>query len=274
MIKFSHTLFALPFALMGMMLAAGGMPEWPVVAWVLAAMVGARSGAMGFNRLVDRHYDALNPRTASREIPQGLIGVRETALFVLASFALLVLAAWQLNPLCLWLSPVAIALVCFYSYTKRFTSLSHLVLGLAISAAPVGAWIAVSGSAALPAFVLAGIVMCWIAGFDILYALQDYEFDHSQPLHSLPKRLGKPGAILVSRVLHALMFILLVLLGMLVPLGGTYAAGVLVAGLLLVRQHRLVGPNDLSRLDLAFFNTNAWISVELFALTAVDLLWL
>ncbi len=272
MIKFEHTLFALPFAFLGMVLAAGGWPAWGVVGWIVVAMVGARSAAMGFNRLADRQIDAANPRTADRALPAGLVSVPFVAVFVLVSALLLVLAAWRLNPLALQLSPLALAIVLAYSYTKRFTSWSHLVLGLAISGAPLGAWIAVRGGVQAAPFVLAGAVLLWVAGFDVLYALQDREHDVRVGLHSIPARFGERAALWISGLLHAGMLALLVVLPIVyAELGAAYWVGVAGCAALLGYQHSIVRPGDLSRLDAAFFGANGVLAVWLFAATAIDL---
>jgi len=274
MIKFEHTLFALPFALMGMMLAAGGWPAWRVVGWILVAMVGARSAAMGFNRLVDRRIDAANPRTATRALPAGLVTPGFVALFVAASLGLLLVAAWRLNPLCVQLVVVAIPVLLGYSYTKRFTWASHLVLGLALGGAPIGAWIAVTGALAPTPFVLAAAVITWVAGFDVLYALQDERFDRERGLHSIPARFGTVGALWISGALHVATLALLVALARIYPpgLGAYYGAGLAGCAVLLAYQHAIVKPRDLSRLDVAFFTTNGLLSLALFAATALDLL--
>jgi 4-hydroxybenzoate polyprenyltransferase len=274
MIKFEHTLFALPFAFLGMLLAAGGWPPGRTVLWIVVAMVGARSTAMGWNRLVDRRIDAANPRTAQRALPAGLVSPAAVALFVAASAALLVLAAWRLNPLALALSPLALAILCLYSYTKRFTWLSHLVLGLSLAGAPLGAWIAVRGDVAPTPFLLAGAVLLWVAGFDVLYALQDLEFDRGSGLHSIPARFGVVGALWISAALHAAMLGLLALLPRVYPpgLGALYWAGWAGCVALTAYQHWVVRPGDLSRLDAAFFRANGALAVWLFACTAVDIL--
>jgi 4-hydroxybenzoate polyprenyltransferase len=273
MIKFEHTLFALPFAFLGMVLAAGGWPSWRTVLWITLAMVGARSAAMGWNRLVDRRIDAANPRTASRALPAGLLMPGAVALFVAASAALLVIAAWQLNPLSLALSPIALLILFGYSYTKRFTWASHLVLGLSLAGAPLGAWIAVRGDVTAVPLVLAGAVLLWVAGFDVLYALQDVDFDRRSGLFSIPARFGVVGALWISGVLHLLVLALLALLPRLVPgLGTVYWVGWAGCLGLLAYQHWVVRPADLSRLDAAFFTTNGLLSVWLFALTALDIL--
>ena len=273
MIKFEHTIFALPFAFLGMILAQGGWPQWQVVGWIVVAMVGARSAAMGFNRLVDRDIDAANPRTADRALPTGAITPTFTAAFVALSSAVLVLAAWQLNPLALRLTPLVLLVLLCYSYTKRFTSFSHLVLGLALSGAPLGAWIAVRGSVALTPLVLAGAVLLWVAGFDILYALQDLDFDRERGLHSIPAKFGKLAALWFSGLLHLAMVLLLAWLPTTYPagLGRVYWAGLLGCVLMLSYQHWVVRPSDLSRLNAAFFQANGLLASWLFATTAIDL---
>jgi 4-hydroxybenzoate polyprenyltransferase len=268
MIKFEHTLFALPFALLGMVLAARGLPSWRTLAWIVVAMVGARSAAMAFNRLVDRHIDARNPRTAGRALPAGQLTPAFVAGFVAASVALFLVAAWQLNPLALRLAPVALGVLLLYSYTKRFTAWCHLVLGLALAGAPLGAWIAVRGD------VTATPVLLWVAGFDILYALQDLDFDRASGLHSIPARLGVRGSLAVSALLHLGTLALLAALPGTYPpgLGIAYWAGVAGCALLLAWQHWIVRPHDLSRLDAAFFTANGVLSAWLFLATAVDVI--
>jgi 4-hydroxybenzoate polyprenyltransferase len=274
MIKIEHTFFALPFAFLGMMLAAEGWPDWPTVGWVVAAMVGARSAAMGFNRLVDRTIDAANPRTATRALPAGTIRPGSVRVLIAASLLVLVVAAWRLDPLALALSPVAILVVLLYSYTKRFTAASHLVLGLGLAAAPLGAWIAVRGEIAAPALVLALAVLAWVAGFDLLYALQDVRFDRDHGLHSIPARFGVTATLALSAALHALMLGALAALPLLYagPLGPGFAVGVAGCAVLIAYQHWVVRPGDLSRLDAAFFQANGALAVWLFAATAVDIL--
>jgi 4-hydroxybenzoate polyprenyltransferase len=271
MIRFSHSVFALPFALASAAIAAGGRVPWRALPWIVVAMVGARSAAMGFNRLADQRLDARNPRTASRELPRGLLSRGEVWLFVLVSAAALVGAAAMLNPLCLVLSPVALAIVLGYSYTKRFTSLSHVVLGLALGIAPVGAWLAVRGAFAPAPIVLALAVLCWVAGFDVIYACQDVDFDRREGLRSLPARLGPPRALAVARGLHVLAVALLASLAALAPLHPVYLAGVASVAVLLVYEHSLVSAEDLSRVDAAFFTVNGWISIGYFLFTVVAL---
>ena len=272
MIKFEHTIFALPFAFTGALLALGGLPTGQQAFWIVMAMVGARSAAMGFNRWADRHIDAENPRTRTRALPAGLVTSGQVLLFIAVSAAVLVLAAYMLNPLAFALSPVALAIVFLYSYTKRFTFLSHAVLGLAISGAPLGAWIAVTGRIELPALVLALAVLFWLLGFDILYALQDLEFDRQKGLHSIPQRFGVRTSLRIARSAHALTMAGLTSLYVLLPVGMFYVIGVLIALGLIVYEHTLVKEGDLSKLDLAFFNMNGWISVTIFGFTLLDVL--
>ncbi len=274
MIKFEHTLFALPFALAGMMLAAGGWPAWPTVGWIVVAMVGARSAAMGWNRLVDRDVDAANPRTRTRALPAGLVTPGFVAGFVVAGLALLLLAAWRLNPLCLALSPVAIVVLLGYSHAKRFTWLAHLLLGLALGGAPLGAWIAVRGTIELTPLVLAALVLTWVAGFDVLYALQDESFDRQAGLFSIPARFGAVAALWISAALHVATLALLATLPWVYPpgLGFWYFVGLAGCVALLVGQHALVRPGDLSRLNAAFFTANGLLALWLFAAIAADLL--
>jgi 4-hydroxybenzoate polyprenyltransferase len=273
MIRFSHSIFALPFALASAALAAAGGVSAGQVAWILVAMVGARSAAMGFNRLADHAIDARNPRTAGRELPAGVLERGEVWGFVALSAAALVVAAWQLNPLCLALSPVALAIVFGYSYAKRFTALSHLLLGLALGVAPVGAWIAIRGRFDALPVVLALGVTAWVAGFDVIYACQDVEFDRASGLRSIPARLGVARALVVARGLHVVAVGLLASIYWLAPLSGVYWLGLGLVAALLVYEHSLVSADDLSRVDAAFFTVNGWISVGYFA-TTVAARWL
>ena len=272
MIKFEHTIFALPFAFTGALLALGGLPSVRQVFWIVIAMVGARSAAMGFNRWADRSIDADNPRTRTRALPAGLVTSGQVLLFIIVSSAVLVLAAAMLNPLAFALSPVALAVVFFYSYTKRFTFLSHAFLGLAIAGAPLGAWIAVSGRFELPALVLGLAVLFWLLGFDILYALQDMEFDRTAGLHSIPQRFGVRTSLRISRAAHGVTMVLLLWIYHLLPVGPLYLAGVIVALGLILYEHSLVRENDLSKLNIAFFNMNGYISVTIFIFTLLDVL--
>jgi len=233
-------------------------------------MVGGRSGAMGMNRIIDRKIDTANPRTRGREIPRGAISVFAAVLLVIVSFVFFVYAAYMLNPLCLKLSPVAIAVLIIYSYTKRFTWMSHFVLGLAIAAAPLGAWLAVNGSFAVEIIPLSVAVIFWLAGFDVLYALQDIDFDKEHGLYSIPKRFGIGKAIIFSRLFHITSFLLLVANGMIFKLGGLYWTGMFLTAGLFLYEHSLVREDDLSKLDIAFFNMNGYISVTVFVFTLLD----
>ena len=271
MIKFSHTIFALPFALTGALLAARGLPAWQQLFWIVLAMVGARTAAMGLNRLIDAEIDARNPRTAGRAIPAGLIGKGATALFIALSLALLLAAAARLNPLCLKLAPVAVFFLVLYSFCKRFTALAHVVLGICLAAAPIGAWIAIRGTVELPALILGGIVLFWVAGFDILYALQDLEFDRSAGLHSIPVALGVNGSLWAARLFHLVMLGLLTALPAVMGLGTIFLAGVGIVTLMLAYEHWLLRAGDLSKLDAAFFNMNGYISVAVLLFTSLEL---
>ena len=271
MIKFSHSVFALPFALASAAVAAGGRVPWRELPWIVVAMIGARSAAMGFNRLADQAIDARNPRTAARELPRGALSRREVWLFVSLSALALVGAAAMLNPLCLMLSPVALLVVMGYSYTKRFTSLSHLVLGLALSIAPVGAWLAVRGRFEAAPVLLALAVLAWVAGFDTIYSCQDVEFDRREGLRSLPALLGIRRALTVARLLHVVAALLLAALYAVAPLHPIYLAGVAGVAALLVYEHSLVSADDLSRVNAAFFTVNGWISVGYLVFTLLGL---
>jgi len=272
MIRFSHTVFALPFAFMGAVLAAGGIPTGQKIFWILVAMVGARSGAMGMNRYADRHLDTMNPRTKDRALPQGKITPRQALIFVCVSFGVLLVAAWMLNPLCFALAPVAILIVSGYSYTKRFSTLTHLILGLSLALAPIGAWIAVTGRIAFPAVVLGAAVLFWVAGFDILYALMDIEFDRRTGLFSIPARLGEHGGMAVAGLCHIVTVICLALLIPLLGLGKVYLAGLLLAMALLLYEHWLLYRHGLAKLNVAFFNVNGILSIGMFLFTLGDLL--
>ena len=276
--RFSHTVFALPFALTSVALA---WPEHRVTAltlfWILIAMIGARTAAMGFNRLADRKFDALNPRTRSWELPQGRIKPREAALLIILASALFVYAAYQLNYVCFLLSPVALAIVFFYSLTKRFTWASHLWLGLALSIAPIGAWLAVAGAELRPwelavPFYLGLAVLFWLAGFDIIYSLQDREFDQLSGLHSIPVRFGIRGALKLSSFFHVCTVLFLALVGFAAGLGIVYWVGVAAVSAILFWEHRIVAPDDLSRINRAFFDFNAYVSIGYFLATVADLL--
>ncbi|MFY9551170.1 MAG: UbiA-like polyprenyltransferase [Thermoanaerobaculia bacterium] len=273
MIKFSHTLFALPFALLSAVLAAGGWPRPATLGKILLAMLGARSAAMAQNRLADRHLDAANPRTASRALPSGDLSAGFVRAFLFASVLLFLAAAASLNRLTLILSPVALALLFLYSYTKRFTALSHLVLGLCLALAPIGAWVAVRGSVERLPVLLGLAVLCWTAGFDIIYALQDEVHDRAAGLKSIPARLGSRRALWISALLHAAMVVLLLAVWRLSGGGWLFLAGIAATIAALVYQHTIVRPGDLSRVDAAFFTANGFVSVALALCGIADVLF-
>jgi len=272
MIKWEHSIFALPFALCGAMLAAGGLPTLHQLLWIIVAMVSARSAAMAFNRVADAAIDAANPRTSTRALPAGALSPAFVNTFVVVSCALFILAASQLNRLALELSPVALAVVLLYSYTKRFTRWSHLVLGFSLGIAPTAAWIAVRGSLDPRILLLTAAVTFWVGGFDVLYACQDYEFDRNSGLHSIPRHLGIKGALAVGRGFHILMLLLLLTLVGAFGLGKLAIVGVVAVAALLAYEHSLVSHRDLSKLNAAFFTMNGAISVVFFAFVAADLL--
>jgi 4-hydroxybenzoate polyprenyltransferase len=272
MIKWEHSVFALPFALCGAMLAAGGIPAGRQLLWIVVAMVAARSAAMAFNRLADASIDAANPRTRTRALPAGTLTPSFVASFTVISCGLFALAAWQLNHTALLLSPLALAVVLLYSYTKRFTRWSHLVLGFALGIAPAAAWIAVRGSLDPRILLLTGAVTFWVAGFDVLYACQDFQFDTQTGLHSIPRYCGISKSLWIARGFHLAMLSLLIALIYVFSLGVVAVVGVAVVALLLTYEHSLVAPNDLSKLNAAFFTMNGVISVVFFAFVAADLL--
>ena len=275
MIKFSHSVFALPFALSGAALAAAAEGvRLRQLSWIVVAMVAARSAAMGFNRLADRHIDAVNPRTARRELPTGAVSPAAAAAFVALSASVLVIAAWQLNRVCLYLSPLALGVVFLYSFTKRFTWGSHLVLGLGLALAPLGSWIAVTGRFDLPPVLLGLAVLSWVAGFDVLYACQDHDFDRGSGLHSIPVRFGLVGALRIARGLHVAAIAFMAALGVSAGLHAVYGAGVGAIALLLAWEHRLVRPDDLTKVNTAFMTMNSLVSLAYFAFTIADLLLL
>ncbi|MGC1783317.1 MAG: UbiA-like polyprenyltransferase [Acidobacteriaceae bacterium] len=272
MIKWEHSVFALPFALTGAMLAANGVPRWGVLFWIVVCMVAARSAAMAFNRLVDADIDMANPRTASRAIPAGLLSRGFTAGFIVIAAAIFIFGASRLNRLTLELSPVALAIVFSYSYTKRFTRWSHLVLGLALGIAPSAAWIAVRGSLDPRIILLTGAVLFWVGGFDVLYACQDYEHDRKVGLNSIPQAFGLEIAFWIARAMHIMMLALLVAVIAVFHLGWITMAGVVAVAVMLTYEHSLVSPRDLKRMNAAFFTMNGIISFVFFAAVAVDLL--
>jgi 4-hydroxybenzoate polyprenyltransferase len=260
-VRFSHSVFALPFALAGALLASRHVPiTWRTVTWILVAMVSARSAAMGFNRLVDARYDALNPRTAGREIPRGVMTPQEAALFVAAAAAIFVFAAWQLNPICFWLSPVALAIVFWYSLAKRFTTWTQMFLGLAMAVAPVGGWLAVGGRGGWEPWLLALAIGTWVGGFDVLYACQDIDFDRAHGLQSIPVRFGVRAALGISRVMHVIAVFCMVALAWVTPLSPLYYAGVAGVAALLVYEQSLVRETDLSQVKRAF-DLNGYVGI-------------
>ena len=273
-IKIQHTVFALPFAVMSAFLAAEGFPETEKLVWIIVCMVGARSAAMAFNRIVDARFDKENPRTQDRALPSGKINVGNYAVFLVASSALFVFSAWMLNSLAFYLSPVALAIVFFYSLTKRFTAFSHFWLGLAISIAPVGAWVAIREEISFTSLLLGAAVIFWLIGFDILYACMDIEADRANRLHSIPERFGIETALKMAFASHAVMVVfLLVLLEPTVLLGWVYLTGVALVAGLLVYEHSLIKKDDLSKVNMAFFNVNGIISIGLMAFVIVDCVW-
>ncbi|TBH21501.1 menaquinone biosynthesis prenyltransferase MqnP [Thermus thermamylovorans] len=273
LLRFEHTLFALPFAYGGMLLAAGGWPGGRTFLLITLAMVGARTMAMALNRLIDWRIDALNPRTQNRHLPQGLVKPGETLFLALLGLALLVYAGLALNPLTARLLPVAVFFLTIYSYTKRFTWLCHYVLGLTIGAAAAGGWIAVTGSFHPTAYALWAGVGLWIAGFDILYATQDYAFDRAYGVKSIPARFGIPKALQVARATHLLAWLAFLLAGLGYGAGAWYFLGLVLVGLLLVLEHRLISPEDLSRVDVAFFQANVGVSLGMFLFIVLDLVF-
>ena len=270
MIKFSHTLFALPFALSGALLAIRSLPSGRQLLFIVLAMVGARTAAMAMNRLIDAEIDAENPRTANRAIPAGLLSKGSVLLAIILSVMLLLWSAAMLNPLCLKLSPIALFFLVLYSYCKRFTALAHVVLGICLAAAPIGAWVALRGTIELPAIVLGLLVLFWVAGFDILYALQDLDYDRSAGLHSIPVALGVDGSLWLARLFHLLTLALLVWLIVLLGLGSWFWLGSAVMAAMLLYEHWLLRGGDLTRLDAAFFTMNGYISLTFLIATAAD----
>ncbi|MNM70557.1 4-hydroxybenzoate octaprenyltransferase [compost metagenome] len=276
MIKFEHTVFALPFAFMGALLGSvavnGHLPSWAQIGWVLLAMFGARSAAMGLNRLIDRVSDKKNPRTAGRAIPAGLLRISEVVVFIAVSFVLLFWAASQLNPLSVKLLPIAVFMLVLYSYTKRFTWLCHVVLGMTIALAPLGGWVAVTGTVDGPALVFFVTITFWVAGFDIIYACQDIEFDRKEGLFSIPARFGVATSLKIARAFHIITALGFVALFLMTHLGWWYITGMVIAYLILFYEHTIVSPKDLSRLQTAFFLMNGVLSIVVFSFTLIDLL--
>lgn len=276
MIKFEHTIFALPFAFMGALLGAVVMekrlPDWSEIGWIILAMIGARSAAMGLNRVIDSAIDKKNPRTEKRAIPAGLLRVGEVLLFIAVSFVLLFLASSRLDPICMKLMPIAVVLLVLYSYTKRFTWLCHVFLGLTIGLAPLGGWVAVTGSFDLTAWLLYGAVALWIAGFDIIYACQDFEFDRKEGVHSIPARFGLTGALWIARCFHIITAVGFLTLFWMTDLSWGYLIGTAAAAIILFYEHWLVKKADMTRIQTAFFTMNGVLSMVIFASTLLDLL--
>lgn len=270
-IKIEHTVFALPFAYLGMEMANKSFPSWQKFVLVTLAMVAARTAAMSLNRYLDRHIDARNPRTANRPIPAGDLSANAVLMLAILSIAVLVLAAWLLNPLCFMLSPIAVIALTGYSYLKRWTWLCHFGLGFTDAIAPAGGWLAVRPEFSLPMILLAAAVGIWIAGFDIIYACQDYEFDRANGLHSVPARFGIPAALTIAKVCHVAMIGLLLGVGITLNLSWLYYVGVVVTIGLLIYEHSLINPRDLSKINIAFFNVNSYIAGTLFLFTLVSL---
>jgi 4-hydroxybenzoate polyprenyltransferase len=273
MVKFHHTIFAMPMALMAAFLAARGWPAWDKLGLIVLAMVGARNGAMAFNRIADAKYDAQNPRTYQRAIPAGKISIPQVVLFVIACSVLFFIAAYLLNPLAFALSPVALGLVFAYSYAKRYTPFSHIILGLCLGLAPIGAWIGIRGTLETLPLLITLATIFWVGGFDIIYACADVDFDRSAGLHSIPKCFGLRRGLLFSAVSHVFMFAVLLWIKDLARLGPLYGAGLLIVGGILIWQHMIVKPHDLSRANQAFFTMNGFISIILFLFTVGDIFW-
>ncbi len=271
MIKFEHTLFALPFAYLGAFLAANGVPPISKLFWITLAMIGARTAAMSLNRLIDRHIDARNPRTAQRAMPAGQLRTKEVYLYIVLSFLLLGYSAYQLNILALWLMPIAVFFLVLYSYTKRFTWACHIVLGISLGLAPAGAWIGVTGHWALAPVLLGLGVMTWVAGFDVVYACQDVEFDRREGLHSVPAIFGIQRGLEISAGLHIIAPIFFIAVGVVMSMSWLYYMGVAIAIVLLYRQHRLVSADDFSKIGVAFFDLNGYLSLLLFVFSIFDL---
>jgi len=269
-VMFSHTLFSLPFALIAMVWAAGGLPSFDTVFWILIALVGARNGANALNRIVDKDIDKKNPRTANRHLPKGIVKEYEVWGIVVLCFSIFILAAYKLNTLCFLLSPVALFLFIIYSYTKRFTWACHIVLGIACAGAPVGAWLAVTGKFALAPLILGAVVMLWVAGFDIIYGTQDIDFDRASGLFSIPARFGLKGALSISRLFHFIMILLLISLYFIMDLGFIYLVGIIISAGLLVLEHYMVSPANEKKMKIASYNINQVVSVLIFVFTMID----
>ena len=274
MIKIEHTLFAFPFALTGAVIAADGIPKLSTLFWIAVAVLGGRSGAMGLNRVADAKFDAKNPRTASREIPAGKLSIKEGWTYVIISFFIYEFATYMLNPLCFKLSIVPLLIFILYSYTKRFTYLCHLVLGAALGLAPIGAWVAVRGDVNFGIILLGIAVMVWVTGFDVIYAVQDIDFDKKENLYSIPVVIGVNNSLYLARLLHLITFILFVYVKFYFNMGWIYLLGVLISGIFMFKEHKMIKPDDLKNLDMAFFNMNAYISLCVFVFTLFDRIFL
>lgn len=271
LVMFSHTIFSLSFALISMLLAGQGKLDFRVIFWILVAFMGARTGANALNRVIDAEIDAKNPRTATRQLPQGLMNKKEVLVFVFICFAIMVFAAWKLNTICLILSPIALFLMTIYSYTKRFTWMCHIVLGITSAAAPVGAWLAVTGEVSLIAIAMGAANTLWVAGFDIIYGAQDYDFDTKNGIHSIPARFGVKNALLISRAFHVLALMFLIIVGILsTELGVIYYVGLIIISGLFILQHKLVSPENLKNVKIASYNINQVISIVFLICGVID----
>lgn len=271
LVMFSHTIFSLSFALISMLLAGQGKLDFRVIFWILVAFMGARTGANALNRVIDAEIDAKNPRTATRQLPQGLMNKKEVLVFVFICFAIMVFAAWKLNTICLILSPIALFLMTIYSYTKRFTWMCHIVLGITSAAAPVGAWLAVTGEVSLIAIAMGAANTLWVAGFDIIYGAQDYDFDTKNGIHSIPARFGVKNALLISRAFHVLALMFLIIVGILsTELGVIYYVGLTIISGLFILQHKLVSPENLKNVKIASYNINQVISIVFLICGVID----
>lgn len=271
LVMFSHTIFSLSFALISMLLAGQGKLDFRVIFWILVAFMGARTGANALNRVIDAEIDAKNPRTATRQLPQGLMNKKEVLVFVFICFAIMVFAAWKLNTICLILSPIALFLMTIYSYTKRFTWMCHIVLGITSAAAPVGAWLAVTGEVSLIAIAMGAANTLWVAGFDIIYGAQDYDFDTKNGIHSIPAKFGVKNALLISRAFHVLALMFLIIVGILsTELGVIYYVGLIIISGLFILQHKLVSPENLKNVKIASYNINQVISIVFLICGVID----
>lgn len=271
LVMFSHTLFSLPFALIGMIWAANGLPSIDIIFWILIALIGARNGANALNRWVDKNIDKKNPRTANRHMPKGLVNNLEVWGIIIFCFFIFILAAYKLNPLCLKLTPVALLLFIIYSYTKRFTWTCHIILGVACAGAPVGAWLAVTGQFALPPFILGAVVALWVAGFDIIYGTQDIHFDRQNGLYSIPAQFGLNGALWVARIFHFIMIILLITLYFVMNMSFIYLIGIFMSSALLIIEHYIISPSNEKKMKIASYNINQIVSPLILFFTILDM---